>query len=72
MLDAGHGQGYHNLLADKYKEFSIPDGNNPYALPEIVDPPLTEKGRQQCKAQRMGSSAAQCMLLACRPFSLKQ
>ena len=48
-----HGQGFHNLLADLAKE----DGReweqysktkaNPYVMPEILDAPLTDKGRQQ-------------------------
>jgi broad specificity phosphatase PhoE len=48
-----HGQGFHNLLADLAKQ----DGReweqyskskaNPYVMPEILDAPLTDKGRQQ-------------------------
>lgn len=48
-----HGQGFHNLMADlanaagtKWEQFSkTPE--NPYVMPEILDAPLTEKGRQQ-------------------------
>lgn len=48
-----HGQGFHNLMADlanavgsKWEQFTkTPE--NPYAMPEILDAPLTEKGRQQ-------------------------
>lgn len=48
-----HGQGFHNLMADlahqqgrTWVQFSqTPD--NPYVMPEILDAPLTEMGRQQ-------------------------
>jgi len=48
-----HGQGFHNLMADtfaadgkEWKQFTrTPE--NPYCMPEILDAPLTEKGRQQ-------------------------
>lgn len=48
-----HGQGFHNLMADMacasgrtWTQFShTPE--NPYVMPEILDAPLTEKGRQQ-------------------------
>jgi broad specificity phosphatase PhoE len=48
-----HGQGFHNLVADLFsssgrtwvQHTKSPD--NPYAMPEILDAPLTEKGRQQ-------------------------
>lgn len=49
-----HGQGFHNLMADlaqeqgrQWKQFAHDDVNNPYIMPEILDAPLTEKGRQQ-------------------------
>ena len=49
-----HGQGFHNLMADQaaaagktWKQFDPTDTNNPYIMPELVDAPLTEKGRQQ-------------------------
>jgi broad specificity phosphatase PhoE len=48
-----HGQGFHNLLADiasasgrTWTQFSHTP-QNPYVMPEILDAPLTEKGRQQ-------------------------
>jgi broad specificity phosphatase PhoE len=48
-----HGQGFHNLMADlaraagrDWVQFTnTPE--NPYIMPEILDAPLTEKGRQQ-------------------------
>ncbi len=48
-----HGQGFHNLMADIAREqgrkwvSNIKSPDNPYTAPEIVDAPLTEKGRQQ-------------------------
>lgn len=48
-----HGQGFHNLMADIAKKegrewvnFSKSE-DNPYFMSEILDAPLTEKGRQQ-------------------------
>jgi broad specificity phosphatase PhoE len=49
-----HGQAFHNLMADQavaagrtWKQFCPNDTNNPYIMPELLDAPLTEKGRQQ-------------------------
>mmetsp|Transcript_19852 Transcript_19852/g.24496 ORF Transcript_19852/g.24496 Transcript_19852/m.24496 type:complete len:285 (+) Transcript_19852:147-1001(+) len=48
-----HGQGFHNLLADMARadgrEWTqyIPTPSNPYVIPELLDSPLTEKGRRQ-------------------------
>ena len=54
-----HGQGYHNLICDMYREFSIPidfdstdPTKNPVVRPEFLDPPLTALGIEQCSAQR--------------------
>jgi broad specificity phosphatase PhoE len=54
-----HGQGYHNLICDMYREFSIPIDfdstdpvKNPVIRPEFLDPPLTALGIEQCLAQR--------------------
>ena len=54
-----HGQGYHNLLGDVLRDvgvrpdiFSSDPAINPWIRPEIVDSPLTELGKSQCKAQR--------------------
>lgn len=48
-----HGQGFHNLMADiassegrEWVQFTQTK-ENPYVMPEILDAPLTEKGRQQ-------------------------
>jgi broad specificity phosphatase PhoE len=51
-----HGQGFHNLLADMYslqgREWAqfVPSPDNPYVRSEIVDAPLTQKGRNQARA----------------------
>mmetsp|Transcript_23852 Transcript_23852/g.35377 ORF Transcript_23852/g.35377 Transcript_23852/m.35377 type:complete len:283 (-) Transcript_23852:259-1107(-) len=51
-----HGQGFHNLMADMYalqgKQWTqfIKSPENPYVMPEIVDAPLTQKGRNQARA----------------------
>jgi len=51
-----HGQGFHNLMADMYslqgREWNqfVPSPDNPYVRPEIVDAPLTQKGRNQARA----------------------
>eukprot|EP00579_Thalassiosira_antarctica_P026056 CAMPEP_0202015638 /NCGR_PEP_ID=MMETSP0905-20130828/32479_1 /ASSEMBLY_ACC=CAM_ASM_000554 /TAXON_ID=420261 /ORGANISM="Thalassiosira antarctica, Strain CCMP982" /LENGTH=375 /DNA_ID=CAMNT_0048575837 /DNA_START=1 /DNA_END=1128 /DNA_ORIENTATION=- len=54
-----HGQGYHNLICDMWRELERPidfdslDPNlNPVVRPEFLDPPLTALGMQQCKSQR--------------------
>lgn len=48
-----HGQGFHNLMADiaqaegrEWEQYSKTK-ENPYVMPEILDAPLTDKGRQQ-------------------------
>lgn len=51
-----HGQGFHNLMADLAKEAGrtwkqcTNDPANPYIMPEILDAPLTHKGREQAIA----------------------
>jgi len=54
-----HGQGFHNLLGDLYRDFGktvdstgADKSGNPYVRPEIEDSPLTAVGRQQAKALR--------------------
>ncbi|EJK75775.1 hypothetical protein THAOC_02492 [Thalassiosira oceanica] len=54
-----HGQGYHNLICDIWREtgkpidFDSPDPNlNPVVRPEFCDPPLTALGNAQCSSQR--------------------
>jgi hypothetical protein len=54
-----HGQGYHNLLGDIWRELNMPINMdsadpklNPFLRPEIRDAPLTDLGRQQCAERR--------------------
>eukprot|EP00551_Chaetoceros_affinis_P004063 CAMPEP_0203680348 /NCGR_PEP_ID=MMETSP0090-20130426/38889_1 /ASSEMBLY_ACC=CAM_ASM_001088 /TAXON_ID=426623 /ORGANISM="Chaetoceros affinis, Strain CCMP159" /LENGTH=349 /DNA_ID=CAMNT_0050548369 /DNA_START=145 /DNA_END=1194 /DNA_ORIENTATION=- len=53
-----HGQGFHNLFADIYKnegkewtQFKNEE-NNPYVKMELLDAPLTDKGRKQAQILR--------------------
>ena len=56
-----HGQGYHNLLGEMFKEFreieiaSNDPKRNPFVMDETLDAPLTELGRQQCRIAAMNS-----------------
>lgn len=70
-----HGQGFHNLLGDLYRDFgrdvdSTGGGDpaaNPYARPEIADSPLTAVGREQAKALRRHAHAlegAECVVVS--------
>jgi len=69
-----HGQGFHNLLGDLYRDFGRTvdstgtDSGGPYARPEIVDPPLTAVGRDQAKALRPTTSALKTELVVCSPL----
>ena len=53
-----HGQAFHNLFADKATETGVAwqqfvnSPENPYVAPELLDAPLTEKGRQQALSLR--------------------
>jgi broad specificity phosphatase PhoE len=54
-----HGQGYHNLICDMWRELNRPidfdslDPNlNPLLRSEVIDPPLTHSGILQCQARR--------------------
>jgi broad specificity phosphatase PhoE len=59
-----HGQGYHNLIGEMYREMlgrsiNIDDTNpstNPFIREETLDSPLTEKGRLECAARRTEAS----------------
>lgn len=68
-----HGQGFHNLLADQanasgiqWQQFVV-SPNNPYTKPEILDAPLTEKGRQQALALRTPLVSLQPQLAVVSP-----
>jgi broad specificity phosphatase PhoE len=58
-----HGQGYHNLICDMWREAgrpidfdSLDPELNPLTRNEFIDPPLTNLGRQQCTSVREGCS----------------
>lgn len=53
-----HGQGFHNVMADvffaagrEWEQF-VRSPENPYVMPELLDAPLTHKGREQASALR--------------------
>jgi hypothetical protein len=59
-----HGQGYHNLIGEMYRDMlgkaiNIDDkdpSTNPFIREETLDSPLTEKGRLECAARRTEAS----------------
>lgn len=58
-----HGQGYHNFICDLWREWDQPidfDSADPQLNPvvrsELLDPPLTHRGVQQCKERRLQCS----------------
>eukprot|EP00985_Skeletonema_marinoi_P018726 scaffold10530_cov140-Skeletonema_marinoi.AAC.4 len=59
-----HGQGTHNQLYQQWTDrtgipIDLSETNpelNPLLLPDIIDAPLTDKGRNQCKEQRIDKS----------------
>jgi broad specificity phosphatase PhoE len=68
-----HGQGYHNLICDMYREFSIPidfdsadPKKNPVVRPEFLDPPLTALGIEQCSSQRelCANLSPECLIVS--------
>lgn len=71
-----HGQGFHNLLADIYKQFgqqfngATGEGGacNPYSLPEVLDPPLTEIGRNQARALQPVARSLAAELIVVSPL----
>jgi len=70
-----HGQGYHNLICDMWRELDRPidfdssDPNlNPVVRPEFLDPPLTALGMQQCGSQRELCSALSPELVVVSPM----
>ncbi|KAG8466659.1 hypothetical protein KFE25_008038 [Diacronema lutheri] len=72
-----HGQGFHNLLGDEYRERGVQfsargddrSASNPYVRPEVWDPPLTALGRQQAKALRPAARALAPQLVLTSPLS---
>ena len=70
-----HGQGYHNLICDIYREWDKPidfESKDPMLNPamrsEILDPPLTHTGIQQCKARRNKCSQLNPELIIVSPL----
>ena len=55
-----HGQGYHNLIYNILSDANAPLSDvylndvkaNPFLRSEIIDSPLTELGREQCRSQK--------------------
>ncbi len=70
-----HGQGYHNLLGDVLREAgfrpsvdSKDPAINPWLRPEIVDSPLTETGKDECRQQCATSSLLSPELVVVSPL----
>lgn len=70
-----HGQGYHNLLGDILRDVgikpnvdSLDPAINPWLRPEIVDSPLTETGKAQCREQRPTASLLNPELVVVSPL----
>lgn len=70
-----HGQGYHNLICDIWRELGKPidfDSSdvelNPVIRAEILDPPLTHSGIEQCKARRAECSKMSPELVIVSPL----
>ena len=62
-----HGQGFHNLLSDLYKEHGIQ--GKPYLRPELHDPPLTAVGREQAVALRSTTQSLSPSLVVVSPLA---
>ena len=71
-----HGQGFHNLLGDIYRQQGIEfastgldlSDNNPYRRPELVDPPLTYIGRQQAASLQSVTKGLDVELIVVSPL----
>jgi len=71
-----HGQGYHNLIGDLFRDLqpgklvldSKDESINPFLKREMVDSPLTETGRKQCKDRRKEASVLNPELLVVSPL----
>ncbi|KAJ8604769.1 hypothetical protein CTAYLR_001008 [Chrysophaeum taylorii] len=70
-----HGQGFHNLLGDLYRDFGVKvdstgkESASPYTRPEIEDPPLTAIGREQAKALRSTTAELEVELVVTSPLA---
>eukprot|EP00339_Tiarina_fusa_P002435 CAMPEP_0117008790 /NCGR_PEP_ID=MMETSP0472-20121206/8173_1 /TAXON_ID=693140 ORGANISM="Tiarina fusus, Strain LIS" /NCGR_SAMPLE_ID=MMETSP0472 /ASSEMBLY_ACC=CAM_ASM_000603 /LENGTH=290 /DNA_ID=CAMNT_0004710917 /DNA_START=192 /DNA_END=1064 /DNA_ORIENTATION=- len=70
-----HGQGFHNILGDILRDAGVkPDVDssdpavNPWLRSEIIDPPLTETGKEQCEGQREKASVLNPELMIVSPL----
>eukprot|EP00435_Cladocopium_sp_Y103_P022223 s2369_g5.t1 len=65
-----HGQGFHNSLFDFSSVFEFEVGDiSPYHIPEMLDPPLTEIGRQQALRLRAEAGLTAPQLVLVSPMS---
>ncbi|KAL1520418.1 hypothetical protein AB1Y20_022002 [Prymnesium parvum] len=70
-----HAQGFHNLMGDLFREFGkvfdstgVDTTGSPYILPELLDPPLTAIGRQQCQAAQQTAKQKRAQVVLCSPM----
>lgn len=70
-----HGQGFHNLLGDILRDAGLKPSVdsedpaiNPWLRPEIVDSPLTETGKDQCRDQCAVASQLRPQLVIVSPL----
>jgi len=70
-----HGQGYHNLMWRIYDNLGlridlndIDPIKNPFVRPEIVDSPLTAKGKMQCVSKKQQASQLNPELIIVSPL----
>lgn len=70
-----HGQGYHNLLGEVLREAGLTPSVdskdpaiNPWLRPEIVDSPLTETGKDECRQQCAKASLLSPKLVVVSPL----
>jgi broad specificity phosphatase PhoE len=71
-----HGQGFHNLLGDVWRGLEAPidmdstdKSVNPWVMPELLDSPLTETGKDQCRMRRPDASILNPQLVVVSPLA---
>lgn len=72
-----HGQGFHNLLGDVWRKLDAAsididstDGTvNPWVMPELLDSPLTETGKDQCRMRRPDAAVLNPQLVVVSPLA---
>jgi broad specificity phosphatase PhoE len=71
-----HGQGFHNLLGDVWRGLEAPidmdstdKSVNPWVMPELLDSPLTETGKDQCRMRRPDASVLNPQLVVVSPLA---